>query len=510
MKRSDGIWLALLGTCLILLLTWVSAGDWDGRVALSFALALGLAGGGLAWLQRRLPHRVWLLMVAAAVLRLALGAFWVVALPRWGYGNPAERAGYVMADAFERDTAAWRLAQSGEPLWVAFRGYHHSDQYGGMLFLSATVYRYLDLADRHLPLLVVVFAAAASATAVALGWALGRRWGGATAGWLVAWGLALYPEAVLLGSTQMREAFTLPLAGAALLALAVWEEQASQPAALALVGALAAMAVFTPPMAAITALMLGLVLLLGVQTPWSRRQMWTFAAVGTVALGLGLASAWLLTSGHGGGLRAVRWWLHEVFRYQAYLAERASGWMQVIFRSTPDWFHAPFLMVYGLLQPFLPAALVASGAPLWKGIAIARALGWSLLLVGLVYAPLTACRVERRRLLLVFWMVVVIGALLADYRGAADQWDNPRYRATWAVWQWVLLAWLVVVYRKHRDPWLPRLLGGLGSGALWLLFWYLGRYTPLPWPVHDLFKTVSLGLLTGLLFILWHWVGDSR
>ena len=49
-----------------------------------------------------------------------------------------------MADAYERDQAAWDLGHSGKPLLKAFEGnYRKADQYGGLLFLSAVVYRFL-------------------------------------------------------------------------------------------------------------------------------------------------------------------------------------------------------------------------------------------------------------------------------------------------------------------------------------------------------------------------------
>jgi len=40
---------------------------------------------------------------------------------------------------------------------------------------------------------------------------------------------------------------------------------------------------------------------------------------------------------------------------------------------------------------------------------------------------------------------------------------------------------------------------------LWFVPWYLHRYTPLTWPVVDLFKTLGLGLATAVLVLLWDW-----
>src|SRR5690606_2788577 len=154
----------------------------------------------------------------AMLLRFALGAVWLLGLPAWGYDTDVQNHGYVMEDAYNRDTAAWVFAHSGEPLVEAFRGYSATDQYGGLLFLSAAVYRYLG-AEIHQPLLVLMLAAAVSGLAVAFTWAAAQRGFGGKVARLAAWGLALYPEAVLLGSSQMREAFTVCLVPMLLLGL---------------------------------------------------------------------------------------------------------------------------------------------------------------------------------------------------------------------------------------------------------------------------------------------------
>ncbi len=488
------------------LLTWASIGGWDVRVWFSFALALTLAGGGLLALERWLPRWVWLLTLGAALLRLGLGAFWVQALPRWGYGTEVEQAGYVMSDAHDRDLAAWELARSDMPLGAAFHGYDHSDQYGGMLFLSAATYRYLNWSPRHLPLLVVVFTATTSATAVALAWAIGRLWRGADVARWAAWGIALYPEAVLLGSTQMREAFTVPLAAAALLALAAWDQARSRRAGLALISALLGMAFFTPPMAVVTAGLLAVVAIgLSRRWRWDRRTALLALGLFVLLMVLGALSIRLVIPDRGGLLASIRWWLKEVFRYQTVLAKWSSDWIRRILKNSPTWFHMPFLMTYGVLRPFLPAALIARGAPVWWGIAIGRALGWTVVLAGLVYAPIGARLDRRRTLLWGLWLAVLLGMLVADYRGAADQWDNPRYRATWAVWQVVLVAWVWVSARQHRDPWLRRLIGGVAALFFWFLPWYLSRYTAFPWPEWDPFRPAALGLVSALMFALWDW-----
>jgi hypothetical protein len=238
-------------------------------------------------------------------------------------------------------------------------------------------------------------------------------------------------------------------------------------------------------------------------------------AIGLAALGMWAAWRELAPAGAGSLGEVIRFWVKKTSEYQAYLSERASGWVQKIFDSTPAWSHLPFLLVYGVLQPFLPAAIGdVTGAPIWRGIAIWRSLGWTLLLPFLLYAPLRAffapgkafIQASNRRLAqglsLAAWVVV----LAASFRSGGDAWDNPRYRAAFAAIQIALAAWAWMEQRRLADPWLPRILAGAGFVLAWFLPWYLRRYIYLDWPVEDLFKTVGLGLACGALYALGDWV----
>ena len=124
---------------------------------LGLALPRPAAGNRTAWqlagwrcAAKRSRDHLALLLVGAALLRLALGVLWYTSLPSAGYASPAELRGYVMADAYDRDRGAFELARSEKPLWRAFQGsYHRADQYGGLLFFSAWLYRYAG--RRHPP-----------------------------------------------------------------------------------------------------------------------------------------------------------------------------------------------------------------------------------------------------------------------------------------------------------------------------------------------------------------------
>jgi len=382
--------------------------------------------------EKTLPVWLLFLVIAAALLRLALGVFWTVSLPAWGHGTPAEVSGYVMGDAAGRDQAAWRLAQSDQSLLNAFKDNRKVDQYGGLLFVSAWVYRYLG-SDTHQPLLIVLLGSVCSALAVLFTYAFTRRiWGeqalrpSGQAAVIAAWAMFLYPEAVLLGSSQMREAFTIPLAITAFYGLARFREDQSKGsslswASLAWILIPFLITLFFSSLSAIMLLgMLGLVGLVIIrfegpllalspdptgggnrsqkatsQILAARRRRWLLLIVAVLAL-VALAGLWLalrevtparITN----PIAMLSWWLRKSASFQAYLSEHSSGWMQKIFDHTPEWTHLPMLLAYGVVQPFFPAALVAgSEAPIWRWVAIWRSMGWTILLAFLAFAPFHA------------------------------------------------------------------------------------------------------------------------
>ncbi|HJX41830.1 MAG TPA: hypothetical protein VJ345_10225, partial [Anaerolineales bacterium] len=144
----------------------------------------------LAWREvagRDAPRALAVMLMVAVALRLGTGIALARLLPIYGYTR--QQAGYIFQDARLRDNDAWALGRSDQPLTRAFVRPQESDQYGGLLFLSAAIYRYLS-AGVHRPLLVVLPAAAFGSLAVLFTWGfaaavVGRR-AGAVAGWVVA------------------------------------------------------------------------------------------------------------------------------------------------------------------------------------------------------------------------------------------------------------------------------------------------------------------------------------
>ena len=510
-----GVWILILA----LTLAWVSTGFASAQGWLSFLAVLLLAAGIIlaAWYivirdvlqppDTRCASKILGLILVAVLLRLGAGALWYAALPRWGYGNPAETAGYVMSDAFRRDAAAWELATSERSLLDAFRAYRVADQYGGLLFASAGVYRFSGAAV-HQPLLIVVLTAAFSALAALFTWGFAVRIWNLRIALVSAWVVALFPDAVLLGSSQMREAFMMTLAMMAFYGLAQILRARNRWGMAWILGAL----LLSLPLSPLFALMLAAFLLffsffLAEGKALHNWRLWL--ALGGLLI-VSLAVIWLfgdrlLPGAASDPLTLLHGWLRATARWQGYYAERASGWMQKIFRSTPNALHLWILLAYGVVQPFLPAALFDIGSnPLWRAIALWRALGWASLLPFLTVAPFWAWKRSGFRsppmgLSALVWAAV----LTASLRGGGDQWDNPRYRVAWIGLQSALAAWVWVTVRASGSLWLRRTIVSLGLIFLWWIPWYLRRVTPLPWPVSDVFLTLGLGLLSAGLYLVW-------
>lgn len=498
LKPRDLVWLLILiGLSLSLALVSNNFSNLVGWMSFLAVLVISYGFIIVGWrsIRAESPPR-WLLRLvfAAAILRLVLGAVWFAALPVWGYDTPVEQAGYVMKDAFQRDTAAWELSQSSEPLTAAFQEYSYTDQYGGLLFLSGGIYRYLG-SQVHQPLLVIVFAAAFSGLAVLYVWAfLNRVWQSRSAKW-GAWGLAFYPEAVLLGSSQMREAFTVTLSVmTAYVLVRIWESPSSRKL-IGLVGILGFSAVLSFPYAFLLVtfgLALSIVLYRRNNAPikWGR----ALLAVGILV-----------------GILVVYWFVENynlvfyIAEWQKHLSERASGKLVAIFNRTPQWTHLPFLVTYGVFRPLLPPAIFDPAQPLWQVVAIWRASGWTVLLLLLIYATFLAIKDGYWKkipgaLILLTWLVI----LVASVRGGGDQWDNPRYRVAFAGIQVILAAWVVVHQKNSRDPWLRRGIAAAVFMIIWFLPWYFQRKLfDIGWPMNDLPNHLLLGFVSWGVYLLY-------
>jgi hypothetical protein len=195
------------------------------------------------------------------------------------------------------------------------------------------------------------------------------------------------------------------------------------------------------------------------------------------------ARSWGALEGISGSLWQIfiGWWEHTGGAWRVNLVTDQSLNLDVLLLRLPDWVHIPFLVVFGLAQPFLPAAIVAPGAPIWRVIGIFRSMGWFLVLPFLLYAPIYAIRKMGWRHIATYLSIYVwITALVASYRAPSYQWDNPRYRVVYLVIQAALIGWLWVKREEERNPWVVRLGWSVLGFCLIVTHWYLGRFFPLP------------------------------
>jgi hypothetical protein len=407
-----------------------------------------------------------------------------VALPLWGYDEPIQRAGYVFYDAAKRDGDAWALAASDKPLTASFGGRYVSDQYGTYLFASAAIYRGLG-GHVHRPLMIVVLTATFGALAVLFTWAFAGMFFGARAGSFAAWTVALFPEAVLLSASQMREPYIITGLAAAFYGLARVRIGDNRGAWAPLIGGSLLCLAVSPPFGAMCVLLLAGAWLW--QTEGVGRRPWVIGLVVALAVAaIGLTfRAWSAIGGlPGEGLFDVLiGWFTAGSSYELDQLQQVSGIVQYLFKLTPKWIHLPLATAYGLTQPFLPAALADPAAVVWRVIAILRGIGWYAMLPFLGYAGLAAFGQRRRRhMALYLALVTLIVVLVASFRVAGDQWDNPRYRTAFVALQAALAGWGWNHARQRGSPWLARLAVLLTGFVVIFLPWYAGKYYGTPSP----------------------------
>jgi hypothetical protein len=422
---------------------------------------------------------------------------WFIGLPIYGHPNETQQSGYIMFDAYRRDTAAWELAQSEQPLLSSFQGASHMDQYGGLLFISGFIYRHLAN-DLHYPLQMVVITAAFSAAAIWYTWGTSKQlWGEKTAK-AAAWLLALYPEAVLLGSSQMREAFTITLLTGFSYYLVKYWKQRERKTLLGMAATLIISGLISWPIV-VMELFIAVVLSIALY-PWKnsdrKRMQLLFGGIGLLAVVL-IAI----------GFSTLNWW-ELVIDYQTYTTVGGSGKLTAVLGRLPEWLHFPYLVGYGIVRPLLPAALVAyTSGWMWHAIAIWRALGWTILFGLFLYANLLTFKVKSWRsivgaLILIVW----VGILFAAVRGGGDLWDNPRYRVVIAGLQACVVAWGLQRQKETKDPWLRRVAVTVGMLIVWFLAWYVDRKViEYGWPVTNMVHLGALAIASGAAYIAWDW-----
>ncbi len=402
---------------------WLAAGLLMWAAGLALLSVWQWLGGGktLGWM-----------MLLAFLLRLVFGVGMSLAMPVFGYDSEQQNAGYLFYDAFFRDDDAWGLAISDDALWATFQEDFTTDQYGGLLSLSAGIYRYLS-PGAHRAFLILILAAFAPALGVAfLFSAVSQRWDGRLAKW-AGWIFVLYPDAIFFAGSQMREPLLIGVATIGFWAVLIWKEK-RRTAVIAFFTSLLAGMLFS---SRVTPLIFGMFLVLfWVEYLIPRNRAWQVIGwVGVALAGVGflfLTWNWLETSA---------WWDLQV-------TEDASGWVASIIADWDLKVQYAFITGYGLAQPVLPATIADPAIPLWKTIAIVRALGWYVMVPFLLYSFLAVWFVKpakERRILA--WMAVfsLLWLIVAAARAGGDMTDNPRYRVQFIPFLALLAAWAAPV-----------------------------------------------------------------
>lgn len=432
-----------------------------------------LAAGILGMLCAFALLRIWrgmgesrslgILMVTAFLLRIFVGILLMQVLPSAGYDTDVQNAGFVYADAFERDSEAFHIASSGTSLIAPFGAHLKSDQYGGLLAVSALVYRIFST-DVARPLLITILAAFAMTAGMAFLWnVLLQRFNKKFAR-IALWIIALYPESVLLGSSQMREPFLIGLGCIAFWAALQWQDSPWKAFIVSAVSIGGAILFSAPAGLIIGGICLAAVLLeWTIQTP-TQVNKWTGIEVLTI---LGFAA---IISG--------MMWLQPTLAYESYLTQSGSGLVDLILEKLGAQWTIPFVTVYGLLQPVLPAAIFEPSQPVWMILGIFRGLGWYFVLPFLLYAFFTVWKVRKEEngwLLVLLNVVFFAWVVVSSARAGGDQWDNPRYRAILLPWMSILVAWVWQRVQQTQSKWFWRWVAVVGEFTLLFSYWYASR-----------------------------------
>ena len=398
------------------------------------------------------------------MLRILVGVITEAGLPVWGYDEPVQKSGYLFYDAYKRDNDAWALAKSDQKLLSAFENEFVSDQYGGLLSLSAMVYRDLS-SDQHRPYLVMLLTAFASSLAVAFVWpGAKKRWGKRVA--MIAAGLvAFFPDAILFGASQMREPFLILFIASAFWGVISWKEQRRNAILAIVLSAIGLFLISSRVAVPALAVLAGWFLVERLPQRNDRKSN---------------AFAWIAIIVAAVVMCVLSWnWLVQSSIYEIFDTIKNSGRVEYVFETIPENYQVPFVIGYGLTQPVLPAAIVDPSLPIWRTIAILRGVGWYAIAALLVYAMIAVWKAEEpvdRRVLTWLSICIIIWLLVSSARAGGDQWDNPRYRSIFLVYFAVLCGWAWDYARRAKDAWLGRFylieLVFLG----FFLEWYISRY----------------------------------
>ena len=486
---------------------------WIGWLGFSALFIIGLIALVAAWRWADAGKTLAWMIGLALLLRLAAGVAVYIALPINGHNTSDDKAGFVFTDAHRRDDQAWQLASSGNSLLSAFDKTYYTDQYGGLLAFSAITYRLLS-PDAHRPLLILLLAALTAALGVPFLFKATRLLWDEKLALVTGWLFVLYPESILTGGAQMREPFLLTFIAMSLWGFANWLTNGKRNGWIWMAIGLIGMLMVSPSIALATlVIFVGWIYLRGDH----KRIPWQALVALTVIFILGLlVLLWGLNRTHDFGSSSpvgmILDWIRNAVKYNIYRLERGSGWIQSLFRKMSTSGQLLFAIIYGLLQPVLPAAFIEPTTLTWKIIAIVRALGWYAILPLMIYSFIAAWRTPRgleRRVWL--WIVSAswLWILICSIKAGGDQWDNPRYRLILFVFEALSAGYAWVWWRAHRDAWLPRIATMEVLAVLIFLQWYVSRYFHWGGQI-PFFLMIGLIVLVSVVILGGGWLWDRR
>jgi hypothetical protein len=441
-----------------------------------------------AWKWSGSTRQMGWMITIMFVFRLAVPIVLSTLLPTLGYDNPHQNAGYMFKDSFYRDQAAWALAASDEPIMAAFQEEFATDQYGGLLSLSAFIYRYLS-PDAHRPYLILILVAFAASLSVPFFWsALKHRWGKSLAN-IATWILILYPEGIFYSASQMREPFLISGFAIATWGLLNWRRSRKS-------------SIFTTAASILIMALISwriTILIIGVLFIWlwieyyarSFRSLlnspkWLIPIIILCGIVVFSSLTWLRTS---------MWW---DFRMTEQNSERL---VLEIERIGEQW-RAPIIIAFGVTQVVLPAAIVQPAIALWRGLTIFRSAGWYLLAPTLLYSLFIFWKAKPHKdRVVLFWLIsaTFCWIILASARAGGDLWDNPRYRTIFLPWMAILASWAWL----NRNAWFGRLLLIESIFLGFFTEWYIARYYQGNWirmPFWDI--VIWIGVLSTLVILV--------
>ncbi|HAF61110.1 MAG TPA: hypothetical protein DCK95_02155, partial [Anaerolineaceae bacterium] len=400
---------------------------WLGGTIISFIFLFGIL---FVFEKLQSPKKVRVISTVNFLLRICTGIALFLLLPIFGYEEEPPQAGYLYLDAYRRDSDAWQIANSDESIFSGFKDDFYTDQYGGMLSLSAAIYRTFS-PDAHRPVLILLITAFISTLGIPFYWqAIQERFNPKIAT-IASWLLALYPESIILGGSQMREPIVIGLS--CIILWGIIHHQKDKRASIITVTLSFLMLLLISTRYAMA---IGILVLLWIWVDHTPRE-----EQGKNKVLRNIFLVLIILAG-----LFISWnWLVNTARWDLYLMESSSGRVQFELDNIGSQFRIPFLVIYGVLQPVLPAAIAYPGIAIMRSIAIFRSAGWYAIAPTLLLAPFFVRKekdTKNRRVLIYTIAFILFWVFLSSLRAGGDQWDNPRYRTAILPWITLVTGWV--------------------------------------------------------------------